>query len=364
MLRWVVAIAVCLAFVFAVAGIASAKMLPNKYVVTNLVSDTTSVPALFTDPNLVNGWGLAAGPTTPWWVADNGTDKSTLYDASGTIVPRVFSVPGGPTGLVFNGTTSFVVATTMPPSPEATSAARFLFATEAGTILGWNPNVPSAGSTQAVVAVDRSGVGAVYKGLAIGSSGGKDLLYATDFHNGRVDVFDGSFALQTMPAGAFVDRRIPKGYAPFGIQNIGGHIFVTYAKQDRARHDEVDGQGFGYFVEYGADGRLLRRITGHGMLNAPWGLAKAPAGFGRFSGHLLVGNFGGHTIEAYRATRHGWVPAGSVLRANGHKLRIDGLWGIAFGKGSGTASGPANTLFFAAGPNDESHGLFGSIKAK
>ena len=211
----------------------------SAYTVTYLVSDGT-VPALHTDANLVNGWGLTAGPTTPWWVANNGTDTSTLYDGTGAARPLVVSVPGGPTGTVFNGTTDFAVT-----SGTASGPARFLFANEAGMILGWNPTVPAAGSTQTEVGADRSPKGAIYKGLAIGQVGTANFLYATDFHNGRIDVFDGTFTLQSWHH-AFRDRRLPHGYAPFGIQNIGGTIFVTFAKQDAARNDEIAGRGRGF----------------------------------------------------------------------------------------------------------------------
>lgn len=324
---------------------------PSLYRVTNLVSDG-SVPALHVDPNLVNGWGLVAGPTTPWWVANNGTNTSTLYDGNGTARPLVVSVPGAPTGAVFNSTTGFVVS-----AGRASAAARFLFATESGTILGWNPTVP-AGSTAALVAADRSGAGAIYKGLAIAGSGGASYLYATDFHNGRVDVFDGSFALQDWP-GAFRDPMLPAGYAPFGIQALGGRLFVTYAKQDAAAQDEVDGAGLGFVDAYGTDGSFQGRVASQGSLNAPWGLAWAPAGFGRFSGDLLVGNFGDGRIHGYRWDDGAWEDQGPLRGMNRRPITIDRLWGIGFGNGS--ASGPTTTLYFASGPDDEAHGLFGSV---
>jgi uncharacterized protein (TIGR03118 family) len=322
----------------------------NSFTVHNLVSDG-SVPADHVDPNLVNGWGITRGPTTPWWVSDNGTDKSTLYRGDGSIVPLVVTVRGGPTGTVFNSSTnstSFVLRGVGP--------ARFLFATEAGVIRGWNPAVQA---TEAVVAADRTREGAIYKGLAIGSTSDGDRLYAADFHNGRVDVFNGSFQIVLRP-GAFKDPNLPTGYAPFGIQNIGGLIYVAYAKQDADRKDEVAGAGFGFVDVYDANGTLLRRAVSGGALNAPWGLAVAPAGFGEFAGDLLVGNFGNGWINAYRITASGQYQFHAALRnTSGQPIVIDGLWGIGFGNDS--AAGPSTSLFFAAGPDDEAHGLFGVI---
>jgi uncharacterized protein (TIGR03118 family) len=321
----------------------------NSFTVHNLVSDG-GVPADRVDPNLVNGWGITRGPTTPWWVADNGTDNSTLYRGDGTIVPLVVSVPGGPTGAVFNGTTSFVLRGIGP--------ARFIFATEAGTIRGWNPSVAA---TEAVIAANRANEGAIYKGLAIASTPDGDRLYAADFHNGRVDVFNGSFHVIFRP-GAFKDPNLPAGFAPFGIQNIGGLIYVSYAKQDEARMDEVAGPGLGFVDVYDTRGTFLRRAITGGALNAPWGMALAPAGFGEFGGDLLVGNFGDGRIDAYRVTAQGAYQLHAVLRnTSGEPIVIDGLWGIGFGNDS--AAGPATSLFFAAGPDDEAHGLFGVIQS-
>jgi uncharacterized protein (TIGR03118 family) len=317
----------------------------NSFAVQNLVSDG-GVPADHTDPNLVNGWGLARSATSPWWVADNGTDVATLYQGNGTQVSLVVKVPGGPTGAVFNGTSSFVLRGVGP--------ARFLFATEAGRIRGWNPSVAS---TEAVVAATRAG--ANYKGLAIGSTAEGDRLYATDFHNGRIDVFNGSFKVLNKP-GAFVDPNLPAGFGPFGIQNLGGWIYVTYAKQDADREDEVAGPGLGLVDVYDSSGTFLRRVATGGALNAPWGLTLAPAGFGEFGGNLLVGNFGDGRINPYRVTAQGPYAAHGTLRdMSGAPIVIDGLWGIDFGNGA--AAGPTTSLFFAAGPDDETHGLFGVI---
>ncbi len=324
----------------------------NVYTVTNLVSDQVGVAA-HTDPNLVNAWGLDALDTSPWWVANNGTGTSTIYGADGATRRPPVNVPGKPTGLVANSTASFELA----PG----DAALFLFATEEGKIFGWNPSV---GPNDAVEAV-ASTTGAIYKGLAIASTADGNFLYATDFHNGRVDVFDGSFAPAGLPASAFTDPSLPSGYAPFGIQNVGGEIVVTFAQQDEAAEDEVAGHGKGFVDAFDTSGNLLARIAQHGQLNAPWGIAQAPAiGFGRFSGNLLIGNFGDGEITAFVQEPDGtWEPNGQLRTGGGKVLSIDGLWALQFGHGSAANNGPSTTLFFTAGPNDESHGLFGTVTA-
>ncbi|MFL5797674.1 MAG: TIGR03118 family protein [Actinomycetota bacterium] len=330
----------------------------NSYHVTKLVSDQAG-EAANTDSNLVNAWGLAAGPTTPWWVADNETKVSTLYDGSGngfpSTGPLVVDVPGAPTGLVFNGGSGFVVSDGTNSGP-----AKFLFATEAGTIRGWSPAVPPPPlSTQTEVGKDRSGVGAIYKGLAIASTPDGDRLYAADFHNGRVDVFDSDFGLVTSP-GAFVDPTLPARFAPFGIQAIGDAIFVAYAKQDADREDEVAGRGLGFVDMYDTSGNILGRVATRGLLNAPWGLAIAPATFGRFGGDLLVGNFGDGQINAFVQRPNGrFEHDGRLRRPNGLPLAIDGLWALQVGNDN--AAGSSNSVFFTAGPDDETHGLFGRI---
>jgi uncharacterized protein (TIGR03118 family) len=349
-LRWL-AVACAAVLVGGVAAVADAREQANAYTVHALVSDGTAVPAAATDANLVNAWGLTAGPTTPWWSANNGTNTSTLYTGAGSKVALTVAVPGGPTGTVFNGSsTDFVVSQNGKSGP-----ARFLFATEGGTVLGWSPAVNAA---TAVTGADRSGGGAIYKGLATAS----DRLYATDFHNARVDVFDASFGLMALPGG-FKDPKTPKGYAPFGIQALGGNIFVTYAQQDSARKDDVAAPGHGFVDEFTTDGKLVARVVNSGKknapLNAPWGLATAPADFGAFAGDLLVGNFGNGRISAYVQHGAAWVYKGQLRAADGTPIAIDGLWGIAFGNGS--ASGPTSTLYFLSGPDDEQHGLFGSI---
>jgi uncharacterized protein (TIGR03118 family) len=337
------------------AGSASGKH-SDGYTVHNLVSDQAGV-ADHMDPNLVNAWGIAASSTSPWWVNDNGMDVSTLYNGDGVAQPQptplVVSVPGGPTGIVFNGSSGFVVSDGNGHSGPSV----FMFATEAGTIRGWNPNVPppvppATRSTQSFVVVDKTGEHAVFKGLAIASG----RIFATDFHNAKVDVFDSSF---TQITGGFVDPKIPSGYAPFGIQALGGNIFVTYAKQDAAAHDDAPGQGHGFVDEYSTSGALIARVAQHGQLNSPWGMAMAPSDFGAASGDLLVGNFGDGNITAFQPKSSTFTPVGQLRGTDGKPLTIDGLWGIGFGNGAG--SGDADDLYFAAGPDAEQHGLFGEI---
>jgi uncharacterized protein (TIGR03118 family) len=334
------------------AGPATAGKNANSYHRTKLVSDQPG-EAAHQDPNLVNAWGLAAGPTTPWWVADNGTDKSTLYDGTGTARSLVVDVPGAPTGLVFNGTPGFVVT-----DGTNSGASLFIFSTEAGTIRGWSPGVPPPPpSTQTEIGADRSSVGAIYKGLAIDAAAGR--LYATDFHNNRVDVFDSTFQLLNLP-GAFVDPKLPPHFAPFGIQDIDGTLFVTYAKQDADAEDDLHGRSLGFVDMFDTSGVLLGRVATRGQLNAPWGLVMASDGFGRFAGDLLVGNFGDGQINAYEQRPNGsFAHRGRLRNENGKPLTVDGLWGLGFG--NDVASGSPDTLYFTAGPDDESHGLFGSI---
>jgi uncharacterized protein (TIGR03118 family) len=336
-----------------VAAAAQGRQAANIYSLHALVSDSSATPAAASDASLVNGWGLSAGPTTPWWAANNGSNTSTLYSGAGVKAALTVSVPGAPTGTVFNGNAGDFAVNQSGKS----GAARFLFATEGGTILGWTPAV---NGTVAVVGADRSSVGAVYKGLATAS----DRLYATDFHNGRVDVFDASFKLITT-SGGFKDPKVAKGFAPFGIQAIGGNIFVTYAKQDSAKKDDVPVPGQAYVDEFTPDGQLVASVVNSGKknapLNAPWGLAMAPADFSPFGGDLLVGNFGNGRISAYAQSGSKWVYKGQLRLADGTPIAIDGLWAIAFGNGS--AAGPVNTLYFLSGPSGEKHGLYGSITA-
>jgi uncharacterized protein (TIGR03118 family) len=350
-------VAAVLALALVAALQAAAGPPGGDYTVTPLVSDIPGAAPL-TDPDLVNGWGLARSATSPWWVADNGPDpstsKSTLYTGAGAKVPLTVHVLGGPTGAVFAGVAgNFPIATSTSTTP---GPASFIFATEAGDIRAWR-----GGTTALVAPTTGIAAGAVFKGLAIAQpTAGNPLLYAADFHNAQVDVFDGAWQNVT-PAGAFVDPNLPDGFAPFGIQTIGSDIFVTYGKQDADAHDEVDGQSLGFVDEYDLQGNLIARVAQRGQLNGPWGLAMAPTSFGRFAGDLLVGNFGDGQINAYAEGNGGWHHDGTLRSPDGGKLVIDRLWALEFGNAG--SNGDPNTLFFTAGPNDESDGLFGTITA-
>jgi uncharacterized protein (TIGR03118 family) len=344
----------------ALLAVAAATAAPhgNHYAVTPLASDVPGL-APTTDANLVNTWGLARSATSPWWIADNGNASTSVYTGAGARVDigghPVQGVPGDPTGAVFSGIPGqFEVGTTADPTTLDTS--NFIFDGEDGTISAWR-----GGSTAALVTVPASG--AVFKGLAISNGSSGPRLYATDFAQGpghrRVDVFDGSWNPVNTP-GAFVDRRLPRHYGPFGIQTIGDRVFVTYARQQQGSDDEAHGRGLGIVDVYDLDGKLLGRVAQHGQLNAPWGLAWAPASFGRFGGDLLVGNFGDGQINAYQELRNGhFVHRGTLEGAKHGKLSIDGLWALEFGNAG--ANGDPNTLFFTAGINDEADGLFGTI---
>jgi uncharacterized protein (TIGR03118 family) len=342
-------ILIALAFVFGVAVVAISPLKaagPTSFSMVPLVSDQPGV-APVTDPDLVNAWGLTSGPTSPWWVSDNGTNLSTLYNGGGTKQGLVVHVDGGPTGTVFNPTAGFLLPTG--------GKALFLFDSEDGKVRAWNG---AQGTTAIVVA--NLGEGAIYKGLAIADTSAGPRLYAADFHDARVDVFDGSFG-HVLNSG-FDDPTLPAGYAPFGIQRIGDRVFVSYAKQDADAKDEVAGQGMGFVDAYDTAGNLLGRVAQHGQLNAPWGLAIAPDSFGQFAGDLLVGNFGDGQINAYEELGNGHFEHRGELRDSSDKsLTIDGLWALQVSQGGN--NGTAGQLFFTAGPDEESHGLFGRIEA-
>jgi len=325
----------------------------------HVLASDGNVQADFPDPNLVNGWGVAFNPNGPVWVADNGTGKSTLYDGTGKPQSLVVTIPGvggenaAPTGIVFAGGNDFVVSMTAT-SGTVSGPARFIFSTEDGTIAGWAPNV----NLTTAITVPTPATNANYKGLALSGNGTTHLLYAADFRNNRVDVFDGNFKPVTKPR-AFVDPMLPRGYAPFGIQALMGDIFVTYAKQDPAGgDDEVAGPGFGFVDVYTPDGVLLSRLASRGVLNAPWGLALAPLSFGDFGGAVLVGNFGDGTINAFDPRSGRFV--GSLRDQSQRRIRVGGLWGIAFG--NGVSAQKIDSLYYAAGPNDEANGVYGVIE--
>lgn len=329
---------------------------PRDYRIDYLMSDGV-IPSEQIDLQFKNGWGLASSATGPWWVSVNEDGTGAVVTGDGTVEALNVTMPGSPSGIVHSTGDGFVVT-----DGENSGPARFLFATEDGIIFGWNPGVgPAAPNQQAYPGVDHSEGGAVYKGLAIADTLAGARLYATDFHNRRVDVFDDRFKLVNRP-GAFVDGRVPPNFAPFGIQTIGDRVFVTYAKQDAAKHDDVAGQGLGMIDVFDTEGQYISTVAIRGQLNAPWGIAMAPSdGFGAASGKLLVGNFGDGTIAVFTATDnfHKFNPEGVLRDMNRKELRIDGLWGIAFGNG-GQAGAP-NALYFAAGPSGEAHGSFGRV---
>ena len=314
-----------------------------------LVADTPGAAEL-TDPDVVNAWALSFGPASSAWVSDAGTGKSTLYrggvgSSAVSKVPITVSVPGGvPTGQVFNGTDGFVIS-----SGSASGAPRFLFASGTGVISGWNENVPAANSMQAEPALTVPG--AAFTGLAISG----DRLYAADFHNAAVDVWDSGFN-PVKDAGAFRDRKLPAGYAPFGIEATDGQVVVTYALQDANAQFDVPGAGHGFVDVYSTSGRLLQRLATRGPLNSPWGIAQAPQDFGDASGALLIGNFGDGRIQAYDAKNSRFL--GQLGDAHHKAVTIPGLWALKFGNG---VIGAPNALLFTAGPAKGTHGLFGEL---
>jgi uncharacterized protein (TIGR03118 family) len=314
----------------------------NSFTQTNLVSDIPGM-AKTTDPDLVNPWGVSFSSTSPFWVSDNGTGLATLYNGEGVKQGLVVTVPpagSAPTGQVFNSSSSF-------------NGDLFIFATEGGTITGWRGALGTTAETLS------PGTGGVYKGLAIGTTHNGTYLYATDFHNNIVTVLPGTGAPSL--SGTFTDPNLPAGYAPFNIQNIGGKLYVTYAVQDAAKHDDVPGAGHGIVDVFDLQGNFLQRLISNGPLNSPWGMAIAPAGFGNFGNDLLVGNLRDGTINAFDPSTGSFL--GQLDGANGMPLVNLGLWDLTFGNGGN--GGSKSDLFFTAGiPGDgmvEDHGLFGSI---
>lgn len=341
----------------AFAGVTPASA-ATQVAVTNLVSNG-AVPAATIDPNLVNPWGLARSATGPFWISDNGTGLSTLYNGAGTKIPLTVTIPppkgstgtAAPTGIVFNGNAGSFQVT----SGGKTGTSAFIFSTEDGTISGW---APSVSTTQAILAADNSalGAGSVYKGLAIASTASGNFLYASDFRNGLVEQFDSSFNLVR----SFTDPGVAPGYAPFGAQVLDGHLFVTYALQNDLKHDDVAGPGNGYVDVFNFDGTLFQRLVSQGgEINSPWGLDIAPASFGDAAGKLLVGNFGDGTISIFDLMTGNFM--GRLLGTDGKPIVIDGLWGLM--NGNGGSGGDPNKVYFTAGINGEADGLFGSLTA-
>jgi uncharacterized protein (TIGR03118 family) len=325
------------------------------HLVSNVNTSTNPYSGSNADTHLVNAWGIAFNPQGFVWVADNATSTSTLYDGAGVPQPLVVAIPSGaagsgrPTGIVFNGSASFQIT-----AGGLSGASVFIFAGEGGTISAWSPTVDM---NNAILVVDRAAAGKVYTGLALSSAGGGPRLNAAVFHNGVVDVFDGSFAPVVVP-GAFTDPALPAGYAPFGIQAIGNQVFVSYAKQDAPALRAVAGPGLGAVDVFDSSGALVQRLIGVGAaLDAPWAMTMAPTGFGPFGGDLLVGNFGDGKINAFAPATGAFVNA--LADGNGNPFAFDGLWGLAFGNGINDQ--PTTTLFYAAGPSQGTLGVYGRI---
>ena len=332
-------------------------MAATTFTVTDLVSDT-GVGGSRTDANLVNGWGLAPAPSGgPWWVASAGKGLSLAFNGTGdqvsvnvTIPPTAGGTTSSPTGVVMNPGAGFVVS-----KGGASAPSEYVFVTEDGTVNGWSSAVDPANAIQKV---DNSASGAVYKGAAIATRRHHAMLYVADFHNARIDVFDSAFAQAPHRRHAFRDAALPAGYAPFNVANVNGFLYVSYALQDSAAHDDVGGPRHGFVDVFDTAGTLVKRFASRGSLDSPWAMVTAPADFGTFAGDLLVGNFGNGKVSAFN---HRGRFMGFLSDANSQPLEIPGLWGLAFGNGA--TAGPTGTMFFAAGPNDENDGLFGSVTA-
>lgn len=305
------------------------------FAITNLVSDQAGVAA-HTDPDLVNAWGISHSPGGDPWISDNGTDKSSIYDFSGTKQFAVTLSPGAPTGTVYVPNGGFVIRKGGVSGPSI-----FLFDTESGAIEGWNPSVDQNG----VMALDNSAKGAVYKGLAI--DGATNRLFAANFARNKVEIYDNAFTL----LGSFTDAGLPAGFAPFNVAMLNGKVYVAFAKRERHGIDEIHRKGLGYVDVFDTSGNLQTHLIANGMLDAPWGMTIAPSSFGKLSGALLVGNFGNGTIHAYGANSGEML--GTLKGTDGAPLHIDGLWALD--------TGSSSAVTFTAGPGGEAHGLLGNI---
>jgi uncharacterized protein (TIGR03118 family) len=358
----------------AVAVVVSTMGMAQAYQQTNLVSDVQGLaqnpPSGQPDTQLVNPWGLIASPTSPWWVSDNNAGVSTLYNGQGVKQGLVVNIPspasgvaGTPTGVVFTGAAGFSFQ-----AKGSKAGAAFTFVTEDGTIVAWGPAInPQDLPNDAFVVVDNSTnptttAGAVYKGATIAqiTAGGPFFLYVANIRSGRIEVYDTNFNPVNLSGdddsgAAFLDRKIPQGFAPFNVQEVSGNLYVTYAKQNASKHDDFDFPGFGFVDQFSPKGKLLQRLENGPWLNAPWGVALAPANFGFFSNHLLIGNAGSGQIAVYDVDSGRFD--GLLRDANGHAIQNDRLWALRFGNDH--AAGPSNWLYFTAGISDEAHGLFG-----
>jgi uncharacterized protein (TIGR03118 family) len=354
------------------AGNQMAAQATSGFADSALVSDKTGVVATTTtiDANLSNPWGVALAPGLPFWIADNNSNDSTLYSGTGAIqtdsitgnnqsgiaIPAsAAGVPANPTGQVYNGGGGFLI-----PTSAGQESALFIFDGEGGTIAAWAGGSGAAAVTAYDDGVTNGANHAVYKGLALGTVSGATFLYATDLHNNKVDVFDTNFTKPAAMQGKFVDPTMPSGFVPFGIVALNDQLYVSYAKQDAAKHDETTGAGLGYVDVFDFSGNFVSRFASAGTLNAPWGMAIAPAGFGSLAGDLLIGNFGDGKINIFAPNGTALATSmGPLSVTNGGTITIPGLWSLVFGNGD--ADKPLSTLFYTAGFADQTDGVFGSI---
>ena len=354
------------------SGTQMAAQTTSGFTDTALVSNKAGVVATTTtiDANLSNPWGLVTAPGLPFWIADNNSNVASLYSGSGqiqtnavtgstttaiTIPASTTGVAANPTGQVYNGTGGFLI-----PTSNGQETSLFIFSGEGGTIAAWAKDSGPTAVTAYDDGVSNGTEHAVYKGLALGSINGASFLYATDLHNNKVDVFDTNFAKPAAMQGKFIDPTMPAGFVPFGIAALKNQLYVTYAMRDTAMHDETTGAGLGYVDVFDFNGNFISRFASAGPLNAPWGIALAPAGFGSFDGDLLIGNFGDGTINIFAPNGTSLATDMGPLTLNGDApFAVPGLWSLVFGDGD--SDKPLTTLFYTAGFADQTDGVFGSI---
>jgi uncharacterized protein (TIGR03118 family) len=353
-------------------GNQTSQQTTNGFTDSALVANNPGVVATTTtlDANLSNPWGLATSPGLPFWIADNNSNLATLYSGTGQIQTSAVTgsntvgvsipasaagVPANPTGQVYNGNGGFLIST-----GKGQETALFIFAGEGGTIAAWAKDSGAAAVTSYDDGVDNGTHHAVYKGLALGTVNGASFLYATDLHNNKIDVFDTNFAKPADMQGKFVDPTMPAGFVPFGIVALNSQLYVTYAMQDAAKHDEATGAGLGYVDVFDFGGNFVSRFASTGPLNAPWGIALAPAGFGSLAGNLLIGNFGDGTINIFAPNGTSLATSmGPLTVNNGAMFAVPGLWALVFGDGD--SDKPLTTLFYTAGFANQTDGVLGSI---
>jgi uncharacterized protein (TIGR03118 family) len=355
-----------------VSGSQMSQQTTSGFTDTALVSNNVGVVATTTtiDANLSNPWGLVTAPGLPFWIADNNSNLASLYSGTGQIETSAVTgssntgiaipasaagTPANPTGQVYNGSGDFLIGTNNGKEP-----ALFIFSGEGGTIAAWAKDSGATAVTAYDDGVDNGTNHAVYKGLALGTVSGANYLYATDLHNNKIDVFDTNFAKPAAMQGKFIDPTMPAGFVAFGIAALNGQLYVTYAMQDAAMHDETTGAGLGYVDVFDFSGNFVNRFASAGPLNAPWGIALAPTGFGTFAGDVLIGNFGDGTINIFAPNGSSLATSmGPMTVNNGTIFTVPGLWSVVFGDGD--SDKPVTTLFYTAGFADQTDGVFGSI---